>query len=211
MQTLKKKKSAIFYSVTVEDDEIQSILDAIKIIANPTTKSPAHITVKGPMRNRISKAKFDKYNSYTDNDLIHILQIGTFKTDDRFTVFMEVEKSESIERLWFKPDFPEGTAHLTIYDGPKTTFSLWLFDKLNKFKWDFRLPIGMKFEEFSKTPSLLYLEQFRKIVSEIELKDKKITHQIQNVVPENWDENLRKTVVSNLVEKLNSKFQTSTI
>jgi hypothetical protein len=207
MENAKKIAPRIFYSVTVTDANIQGILDAIKFIANPNSKSPAHITVKGPMRNKLSKSDFKRYDASIADGKIHVLQVGAFKNSDRFTVYIEVEKTDTIQKLWYKPDFPDGTPHITIYDGPKTSFSTWLLAELSNFDWDFVLPVGIKFEEFTKTPSLLHLGNLREVLADAALGGGFMDSKAQETVPENWDENLRKNVIANLIGQLNSKLQ----
>ncbi|MGE2735271.1 Eco57I restriction-modification methylase domain-containing protein [Mycolicibacterium vaccae] len=50
------------------------------------------------------------------------------------TVFVRCE-SESLERLSYKPDFPDSVFHLTIYDGRPSAFAAAVFRILNEFDW----------------------------------------------------------------------------
>jgi hypothetical protein len=200
-------KPPIFYSVSLTDESIQSVLDAIKLVANPRSKSPAHITVKGPLRNKIRKAQFEKYEMYLEGSQLHTLKVGSFDNAGYLTLFLEIEKNDFIEKLWFKPDYPNGIPHLTIYDGPKDSFATWLLSELSGFKWDFVLPSGVRFEEINKTPSLLRLSEFREVLAESAVDDLTTFSEAQELVPDNWDEDLRKSVISGLIEQLNSKLQ----
>ena len=120
------KPIRVFYCAYVPSGKPRTLIDAVRLIANPVTKHPAHITVRGP------------YSDYQDprtwsvalrGQRVQVGGIGTFFGPSQHTVMLKVE-APAIQSLWHKPDYPEYNPHLTIYDGDSRSFAESLRDVL---------------------------------------------------------------------------------
>lgn len=121
------KPIRVFYCIYVPAGKIRTVLDSIRLIANPATKHTAHITVRGP------------YSDYQDprawslavqRQRIQVGGVGTFFGSGQNTVLLNVE-APVIQTLWHKPDYPEYNPHLTVYDGDSRLFAEALRDVLD--------------------------------------------------------------------------------
>lgn len=120
------KPIRVLYCVYVPPGKIRTLLDAIRLIANPATKHPAHITVRGPYSDYRDPRT---WSNTVQGQRVHVGGIGTFFGPSQNTVLVKVE-SPAIKALWHKPDYPEYSPHLTIYDGDSRVFAEALRDIL---------------------------------------------------------------------------------
>lgn len=68
----------------------------------------------------------------------------TFKEDGtttRRTVFVKCS-SDELEMLAHKPHYPDSVFHITLYDGPSSDYAELLLNTLNKFSWNFKVPLS---------------------------------------------------------------------
>lgn len=120
-----------FVSVGFSDSRVGKLFDLARIILEPEFARPAHITLRGPYKNRkdISPSILGK-----DVGKIGIGRPGTFFAENQSTVFLAVEIL-GVSDFWYKPDFPNGTPHLSIYDGRDRQFAWSVFNVLRRYKW----------------------------------------------------------------------------
>lgn len=120
------KPIRVFYNVYVPPGKTRTLLDTVRLIANPAAKHPVHITVRGP------------YSDYQDprgwsaavqGQRVHVGGVGTFFGPSQNTVLLKV-KSPAIQAIWHKPDYPGYNPHVTIYDGDSRPFAEALRDVL---------------------------------------------------------------------------------
>ena len=127
------KSAKIVYSVYVPTSTERVLLDAMRLLAKPDCKHASHITVRGP------------YSDYQDSrewtmairgKLIKVSGVGTFFGDKQNTVYLGVD-SAAINGIMYKPDYPDGVPHLTIYDGDSRAIAEAVRDILTKFDLSF--------------------------------------------------------------------------
>lgn len=123
----------LFYVLYVPDLEWQSHLDLMRLLCNPDTETPAHLTVRGPYRDGP-----DKGSSWQKEENIEISVVGVdaFFTNNQNTIFFKCESSRLANIFW-KPDFKNGVPHITIYDGKSSLVALDVLKILKKYQWNF--------------------------------------------------------------------------
>ena len=118
----------VFYVVAIEDDYLRSLLDGIRVLCDPREKHHAHITVRGPYEQRYH---FHAQNRLLQNSEVQVSGPGCFFGERQNTVFLKCE-SKVLEKVWYKPDYPAYTPHLTIYNGVSRAFAEQLLQILSK-------------------------------------------------------------------------------
>lgn len=108
----------IFYSVQFGDAEVQACFDAIKFLCDPTEKSPAHITVRGPYEKEFDVRELD---GSIRNQWVAILGPGCFFGDNQNTVFLQCGFA-GLRDVWQKPDYGL-KPHITLFDGSSRKFA----------------------------------------------------------------------------------------
>ncbi len=130
------KPIRVFYCVYVPPGRNSTLLDTIRLVANPATKHPAHITVRGPYPDYQDPRA---WSGAVQGQQVHVGGVGTFFGPGQNTVLLKVE-APVIQALWHKPDYPEYNPHLTIYDGDSRTFAEALRDVLEPCDSVFTFP-----------------------------------------------------------------------
>lgn len=173
---------ATAYVFYLRDNVVGPCLDLIRSICNPESSSRPHITVRYP----IDKLKDNDFTLYLNANIreIEIIEPGTFSTKDttispNHTVFLSC-KSDILQGLSYKPDYPYSIFHITLYEGPSLKFAKQLLKILQCFPWGFivQLPEHTKLTQIeigktqknnskSKTYSKKLKSLFRTITSEI--------------------------------------------
>ena len=119
-----KMASRTFYVLYVPDGLIANCIDAIRVLANPTEKHRAHITVRGPYQRAISS--LDTINRGIEGSRIDIYGSGNFFESDQNTVYLACQ-SPQLEAAWYKRDYGFNP-HITLYDGSSHEFARKLWD-----------------------------------------------------------------------------------
>lgn len=134
---------ALFYGVYLTNLELAAGLDLIRFFSEPEYFRRSHITIRGPYEKRLS-AKFELKleRLYSDaGRTLEVVGVGSFffgrEQSNQNTVILQCEL-DGAERVWNKPDFQDGKAHITLYDGPSRNFALALRHTLKKYSWNFR-------------------------------------------------------------------------
>lgn len=127
----------IFYCVYLPAGKPQTVLDAVRLIANPTVKHSAHITVRGPY-SLPQDARY--WSEIAAGHIVHVSGVDTFFGPSQNTVVLRVE-SDVVRHLWHKPDYPGYHPHVTVYDGPSRSFAEDLRSLLSTAKLDFSFRI----------------------------------------------------------------------
>lgn len=125
-----------FFTVNIEDLEIEAHLNAIKFFCDPTEKWPAHITVRGPYKTRIQPRKSDEL---VKSASISVIGAGHFFDDagHQNTVYLRCG-FENLRDIWDKPDY-NLNPHITIYDGDNRKFAFEVFNVLKDKKLFFQV------------------------------------------------------------------------
>ncbi len=113
------KAIKVFYCVYPPAGSTRRPLDLIRLLAKPESKHPAHITVRGPYDDYQDPRQ---WSSQIRGAIVRVGGVGTFLNEKQNTVFLKVE-SDGIRELWYKPDYPDSSPHLTIYDGDSPEFA----------------------------------------------------------------------------------------
>ena len=127
----------IFYVVYFLNQRLQKILDAVRFVANPNEKTPAHITLRGPYT-RIGNV--DNLSKIIAKSEATVNSVDSFIEEGQNTVFLRCY-SEKFREVWSKGDF-EFNPHITIYDGQSRDFALLLLNRLLEVKIKFRFLVS---------------------------------------------------------------------
>lgn len=124
-----------FVATQFSDTRVQELFDVARLVVEGDCARRAHITLRGPYKNKsaISKSIFEKVP-----EKVTIRKPGHFFGEKQHTVHLEIEILD-ITDLWYKPDFPDGRPHLTIYDGKDRKFAWAVFSTLRRYKWNLKL------------------------------------------------------------------------
>lgn len=141
------------------------LLDAMRFVANPKEKTPAHITVRGPYSQRINvkglQRKIQGTRALADG-------VEAFFGEDQNTVFIRCH-SDEIRAVWKKRDFGFNP-HITIYNGPSREFAGMLLRQLGDLAIRFDFVVGeLLAMESTKGQFETFLKQSfnEKIISEL--------------------------------------------
>ena len=127
----------VFYVVHFRDKRLQAAFDAMRLIANPHEKNRAHITVRGPYRQRYDVRGLDR--KIRDTEIVTD-GVGSFFDGDQNTVFIGC-RSRELREVWLKRDFGF-RPHVTIYDGSSRGFADLLYGRLLDLGIRFRFRVG---------------------------------------------------------------------
>jgi hypothetical protein len=109
-----------FFGLYVSDDWCASRLDLIRYICDPQIDDRSHVTLRGPYkRNRLDGRKIWARSRFR---YVVCDRIGAFSGPGQQTVYFRVLLPRSEDLMW-KPDYPDGVAHLTLYDGDNRQFA----------------------------------------------------------------------------------------
>lgn len=123
-----------FLAVRFSDEKIARLFDLARLILQPDFARSSHITLRGPYANKDSARTF----SGRDVGQISVLRPSTFFSDVQHTVYLGIG-IVGVADFWFKPNYPEGIPHLTIYDGKDRMLAWAALRSLKAFQWGMRL------------------------------------------------------------------------
>jgi 2'-5' RNA ligase len=132
-------KTRFFFVIYLHNEAIKSILDGMRIVADPSQKNFSHITVKGPYRSS-QKKRLLHDNKLIEGKEIKVLGAGNFFSDKQNTVFLECEDKEELYSIWKtkeNKDYKEFHPHITIYDGKNRDFAEDLFKTIDSYNINF--------------------------------------------------------------------------
>ena len=129
---------AWFYGLYLSDERLEAALELIRFVGEPDYLRRPHMTVRGPYERR-QDALLEKLD-YSPK-LVFVRGIAAFFSEKQNTVLLECDLPDR-DRVWRKPDFPEGKPHITLYDGRSRNLALTLRLSLKQCKWHFRTPVG---------------------------------------------------------------------
>jgi len=134
---------ARFYGVYLDNTGISTVLDIVRFLGQPDSIRFSHITLRGPYADPgLTKARIQGINDgYKKDRLVKMIAPTTFFSERQSTVVIAVELG-NLQELFYKPNFPTGTPHLTIYDGKSRQFAQSLYDIVSRYIWDASLSVG---------------------------------------------------------------------
>jgi len=125
-----------FYVVYLGDPALQIALDTIRLVANPSAKGLAHITLRGPCS---EPPEYETTKLSIEGSEARVTKIGDFFEDGQNTVYLACDSRFFVDR-WYKPDYGY-QPHITLYDGPSRAFALKLRDLLQRRYAEISFPV----------------------------------------------------------------------
>jgi len=143
-------KERFFFVIYLHNEAIKTILDPMRIIADPKQRNLSHITVKGPYRNAQKKRLVQDSKLIQGQD-ITVHGAGNFFIENQNTVFLRCEEKEELYTIWKSKEektYKEFHPHITIYDGDNRKFAKNLFNTINSHNINFSFKVD-KLELYS--------------------------------------------------------------
>ena len=110
------------YVVELPDSAHRRAVDLIKIVAAPSVKHPAHITLRGPEQS-LAPQRFADLAEPLRRRIVRVEGLGQFNAPGQATLFLHCSCPTFLD-VWDKPDYAGSyTPHLTIYNGSSRPFS----------------------------------------------------------------------------------------
>lgn len=151
----------IFYGVYIDDVRLSACLDLVRLLGEPEYYRRCHITVRGPYERRLPQSDLDRFNQ-TLREVLHrltVLEVGSFFFQQQNTVILECE-IVGLRDIWHKPNYQDGTPHITLFDGASRQMALAIRAVAKKYKWDIVTKIsGLQVIE-KKSEILTYLDSY---------------------------------------------------
>jgi 2'-5' RNA ligase len=132
-------RTRFFFVIYLHDETIGSLLDGMRIIADPMQRNFSHITVKGPYWNS-QKKRLSIDNKLIEGKEIKITGTGNFFIENQNTVFLKCEERQELYDIWKTKEektYKEFHPHITIYDGKDRTFAQILYETINAHNINF--------------------------------------------------------------------------
>jgi hypothetical protein len=107
-----------FYVVYVPKGEFQAALDALRLIADPQTRFPAHITIRGPYTEPMDVTS---YSEQIRGSIVRVADLGRFLGEGQNTVFLHCSCPDFLS-VWNKKEYGYNP-HITLYDGGSRAFA----------------------------------------------------------------------------------------
>jgi hypothetical protein len=127
----------VFYVLYIREARLSDCLEAIRLLANPTEKSAAHMTVRGPYQRKLP---LNRLSDRITGKSIFVHKVGNFFREGQNTVFFSCS-SPYLPSVWKKSDFGFNP-HITIYDGGSESFARKLYAIMRRHKYSFKFTAG---------------------------------------------------------------------
>ena len=119
-----------FYVMEISDLKLRCMINAMRVLADPETTEDAHVTLRGPYKQKIEMSKF---NEILIGKTVSVFGAGKFFRGDQATVYLRCGFKD-LDKVWNKPDYQGRNCHITIYDGEDIEFARLLFENLKEHK-----------------------------------------------------------------------------
>lgn len=126
-----------FYVLYIRESPLSDFVEAIRFLADPSEKSAAHITVRGPY---LRRTPLRNVQNRLAGEQIKISSVGNFFSHGQKTVFWNCY-SPRLKSVWKKNDFGFNP-HVTIYDGLSSSFAHALYRTMEQYRYDFEFRAG---------------------------------------------------------------------
>ena len=131
------------YVLKIADSVAGPALELMRRVCQPTSRSMPHITVRHAS-NVLPDGGSLLYDDFSA-DHIYLSAPGSFDPlassgKQLSTLFIRCE-SEQLESLSYRPDFPDGVFHATLYDGRPSSLAAELFAVVRSFPWGLDVPL----------------------------------------------------------------------
>lgn len=122
-----------FYVLYPKDIVVSNYLNAMKVLCDPTQRTYAHITVRGPYKNKLNTDLLNIQNSIIRNEELIISDVENFfPFNNQNTVFLKCDDNENLKKIWKKLTYNDFKPHITIYDGKNFEYAQKIFAILSK-------------------------------------------------------------------------------
>ena len=130
------------YVLYIADNVVGPCLYLIRSVCNPESRSRPHITVRYPIDRVRNNLALYQNASFDEIDIVDpgMFDLENTKPSQKYTVFVEC-KSDKVEVLSYKPNFPSSVFHITVYYGRSLEFAKQLLQVLQSFRWGFTVPL----------------------------------------------------------------------
>ncbi len=126
-----------FGFVGVQDAKYRTLLNAAILLADPSEKTPVHVTVSGPFS---ARPRHKAGQNHVAGEKISVIGVDRFVGAKQSTVFLECG-FPSARGIWNKKDYGF-KPHLTIFDGKDIEFADRLYGRLQKKRLFFNFRAG---------------------------------------------------------------------
>lgn len=115
--------SSSFVFVQIHDEPAVDLLNSLReILKGRPSKSPIHITVRGPHKNTPTQRRLDSLWDTLEGEGLLIHGIGIFDFPEKSIVYIK-SNSKAIRKIWWKRDYPiirfGFNPHISLYEGSK--------------------------------------------------------------------------------------------
>lgn len=122
-----------FYGIHLQSGKLSAAFDVIRYLSEPDSVRFSHITLRGPYSKPLSSYALRELNLHKPREWrVRLDGAGAFTGLGQNTVIIKVDLLDLAD-LFYKPDFSNGTPHLTLYDGPEQSYALSLLRLLYRF------------------------------------------------------------------------------
>lgn len=143
-------KNKFFFVIYLHDKTLKSLLDAIRLVADPQQKNLSHITVKGPYKTNQKKILNEDNEEIMGTEL-KVTGASNFFDESQNTVFWECEDNADLYRIWKKKEektYNSFHPHITIYDGADREYAENIYKIVSSYNISFSFNID-KLELYS--------------------------------------------------------------
>jgi len=134
-----------FYGVYLKSTAISTILDLVRFVGEPDSIRFSHITLRGPYEVGLGKNHLRQLNHAISDRTIRMLAAERFVSSRQSTAVITVDLLQ-LNHLVHKPDYPEGTPHITIYDGKDQDFCTEVYNLAREYNWENSLEVSSLME-----------------------------------------------------------------
>lgn len=122
-----------FYGIHLQSSSLSSAFDVIRYLSEPDSIRFSHITLRGPYVRPLPQSVIRELNeSRARQWRVRLDGAGGFIQGNQNTVIIKVDLMD-LSDLFYKPDFADGTPHITLYDGTDRSYANALLRMLYRF------------------------------------------------------------------------------
>ena len=121
-----------FYVAYPKNERLKNLLNSLKILADSSQRTEAHITVRGPYKKKLSENDLKKFSDIISGETLTISKVDNFFAYNQNTVFFKCEENDKLRKIWKKITYNEFKPHITIYDGENNDFAYKLYNILSR-------------------------------------------------------------------------------
>lgn len=117
---MSNSRSSFVFLEVLDSPAVKLLTNLRSTLKGRESKSPIHITVRGPYKNPPKQEKLEELWSIVQGEGLVLHGIGKFEFPDKHVVFIR-SHSKAIRRIWWKRDFPiidfGFNPHITLFEG----------------------------------------------------------------------------------------------